>query len=465
MKQPVFISVLAVFLWLNSLMAQQNQTVQIAEDFYKHLKGIGSFTDPKTKKKVDIDLIMNFRRKGDKISGSYHNYAENSYYTIKGEMKNNNSFIIYQYDNKFSLVGIFKGIFVDNKTVKGSWKSDDELREMTFQMVEEYSNSVRFDNYTDTSIYHIQDDPKLPYVVLNLDYLHPVEYKNKEVLPKAAQTLEKYFFGSYSLVGNPVENIEKKKNDFFSDYKQIVERTYMLAKQNKAINKEMMLMYIRSAKYSISVYYNEDNLLVISKDSLEEAGGESVTEGRSFTIIDMTNGNCIKVDDLFFYPKYKDMMADVFKKKIKEWLNIESDKDLIEQGFDKDQIKYNKNVFVDKFGLGFYFNPWELNERYVVVYFTWKEISKYLKDKSPISHLFPKDIVFETRTLTPDDLPKPKIVDPEEEKDDEDDGFQDGIIMPEDKNSDKTNNEEIVFPEDDETPSGDTPKKDTPENK
>ncbi len=430
------------FCILSFSLSAQNKGIVITNDFYKHFKGTAKEINQKTQERVEMEIHMNLRRHGQKVTGSYYNNVDESFYSLIGEIKNNRELVLNQFDYKFYIIGTFNATFFNETTLVGTWKHIEQERQMAFNVKLDYSNSVEFKNYTDTSVYHIAENKKNPFCFLNLDYLHPVKYaKNQAVIPFAASSIEKSFFGSFNVTGEPEHDIERKKMDIFADYRNIVEKQFNFAKKAKMLNKNNLIIYNRLNKITTNIYYNSDGILCLSKDSIEEAGGEAITEGKTFFVLDMKSGKKLNVDELFFYPKYKSMMRDAFVEKIKEWLEVESMKELKEQGFDEEFILLNKNFYVDRYGLGFYFNPFEINERYVRVYFTWRELVPYLKEKSPVSHLFPDDLKFAERVLQPEDMLPEKTA---TTTTDEDDEYLPTIILPSDDEEGG-----VVFPDDD----------------
>lgn len=446
-----YMAVFLIFSFL-STKSQEDKGITIPEDFYKHFKGKSIEID-KENNKTEVEIFLNLRRQGNKITGSYFNVVDESFYYLEGEFQGNTKYVLEQYDNNFMFIGIFEGVFISKNQSRGKWQSANDSRKFVYSVTEDYTNSVEFENYTDTSIYHIKQDPKNPKCVLNFDFLNPSKYKNMAVIPNVSNVIQTMFFGTFNVGGNLQQSIERKRRDLFTDYRGIVERQYnMTIKFKKKIPDSMKPMFNRYSKFTTSIYYNEDDLLCISKDSLEEAGGEPVYEGKSFYVFNMKNGQLINIDNLFFYPKYKERMNELFIEKIKKWLAIPSTKALIEQGYDKEFVKYNKNFYVDRYGLGFYFNAYEVNEKAVRVYFTWREISPYLKKESVISHLFPADIEFPERSLTADDIPpvKEPVVDEDGEVlMEDDDGFMPGIFLPGGEDAG-----EVTFPDDDESEEG-----------
>lgn len=453
MKSFLLFVGMLLFMLVNVATSQET-AVNIPDDFYKHFKGKSIEIDAKTNKKIELEVFCNMRRQGNKITGSYYNLEDENFYYLEGIFRNNTQFFLEQYSKNFDIVGTFEGTFRTSTLAKGVWKSSNGSRSFVFDFEEDYSNNVQFKNYTDTTTYYIQDDKQNPYCVLNFDYLHPVKHPIQTSVGLVNGEIQKRFFGGHNVGGTVDQSIAKKKNDLFSDYRNIVEKQFIAAKSKRKVTNEMKAIFNRRSKFTTGVYFNEDNILCLSKDSIEEAGGEVMNEGKSYYVFNMKTGLPVNIDEIFFYPKYKDLLTNMFIEKIKAWLNIKTMKQLEEDGFDKDFIKYNRNFYVDRCGLGFYFNPWEINERSVNVYFTWYELAPYLKEKSVVSHLFPRNLKLDAnRVLSQQDMVpvKPVVVDEDGEIEEEEDEFLPGIFIPGESDANLEDDDEeggVIFPED-----------------
>jgi hypothetical protein len=430
-----------------SILSAQNGEIEINDDFYKHFKG----TIKKVKNNSvseELTVYMNMRRKGSQITGSYYSTDDNIFYTIKGKMLNNKVFELTQYNNKI-VKGSFRGVFKSESKASGSWKDPKAENTFGFTLEEDYSASVKFTSYTDTSYYHIGDDESKPYIRVSIDYLYPQQYTNKTALQILRMSLDKDFFGTYSATGDPSQSVVKKKISSFADYKNITERQFNNANNAKPVKKEMYQMYNRMVYFRTNVIFNNEGILTICKDSLEEAVSQSITEGISYFVYDLNNGKRISCDDLFYYPNYKDMMKDLFEKKIMKGFKYSSIDELVTNGYDADYIKYNRNFFVDRNGLGFYFNAYEINEEALQIYFPFEEIAQYLKEESPISHLYPPSMVFQKREEIKENEEESQAENEEEDEQFKDpDGYQDQFLI-------DVREGEVEFPTDETIEEGD----------
>jgi len=362
--------------------------------FYKHYVGIFADTDKGSLKTTQKNVVLNLRREGDLISGTFFFAEGSAFYSLSGKIKKDGMEVM-QYDSKMYLKGTFKCKFEGENAISGSWIDADPVNggnhEVKVNFTENYQNSVKLTALNGSKVYHIDGKDDMPEMTIDIDYLVPSEYtKSPNSIAPLGSSLETVFFGIYKVQNNPQQNIINKINSNLTDYKNIVEKQFKGNMMKSGSND----MYNRKNRYTLDIVYNDNNILTIKKDSLQEAGTEIVASGSTYFVYDMATGKQITVKDIFDNPKYKDQMYDLFTKKIKTWLQIETDKALMDGGFDKEAYAANTNFLVDKSGISFYFGPFEVNQDYVLVFFPYNEISSFIKEKSPISHLYPKDLVF-----------------------------------------------------------------------
>lgn len=386
------IIVLFIFILNGNTFAQK-------EKFYKHYVGTFTDTDKASQKSTTKNVALNLRRQGDQLSGTFFFTEGSTFFSLSGKIKKE-GFEMMQYDSKMYLKGTFKCKFDGENAISGSWIEADQgtgtPREVKVSFTENYQNSVKFNALSGTKIYHVDDKDDMPGLNLSIEYLVPSEFtKAPNALAPLSSSLEAVFFGPYRVQNNPQQNTTNKINSSLTDYKNIVEKQFKGNMMKSGSND----IYNRRSRYTLDIIYNDGNILTIKKDSLEEAGTEIISSGSTFLVYDMNTGKQITTKDIFDSPKYKDQMYDLFIKKIKTWLQLENDKALKDGGFDKEAYAANTNFIVDKSGISFYFNPFEVNQDYALVFFPYNEITSFIKEKCPISHLYPKDLVFNKSNL------------------------------------------------------------------
>ena len=352
----------------------------LPKSFYKHFKGIVKKGTPGSSVTADFPVSMNLRRIGKKLTGGYYYLHDGEFLTLSGEIDNNGSFKLNDYNSDYYVKGTFSGLFLSQDVVKGTWTNADTGEEFSFELTEDYTDSQKFKSYKISDKYHIKNKDTLPFIEVNLDYLHLTGYNTENLnLGEISNQIEKQFFGEYALINNPGKNITTKRNDSFSDYKNYIERGFQYDPEKNDI-------YIWKVESSLNVIYNEKNILTTYVHVNEDIGGVAGFGGYSYSVFDIISGLKLTLDDIFI-SSYEVVLNAKLIEKIKDWHDIKETDDMIKAGFEMDLIIPTENFYVDNFGIGFYYNVYEIYELESRAYFKFSEIKNLLKKDSPIYHL------------------------------------------------------------------------------
>jgi hypothetical protein len=362
-----------------------NSQVKLPTSLYKHFEGSISIKNPATEKIVELPLKMNFRKMGTKITGTYYHTRDSVNYSFSGEIKSNNSFEAQVFDFSYYLMGAITGTFTTENELKCTFEDVEKTKKIPMHLKESYTTSVEFKIFGLSDVYYIQNNQNFPSVSTKLDYLHPVAYKNKLIVANLAASIENKFFGDLALKGDPSGNIQKKRNEDFNDYKALIEKNFVN-------DKERFMAYIWKAAYEADIVFNDDSLLTFQINGLDDRGGTG-SGGINYYCYELKKGNQIKKSDIF-KPNFDKPLTAMIIKKIREWNDLSETENLEELGFQVDLIVPNDNFYIDRTGVGFYYNPFEIFDSESRIYFTFQEIATFLKPQSPISHLYPKNIDF-----------------------------------------------------------------------
>lgn len=85
----------------------------------------------------NLTITMELNRKGDKLSGSYYYEKHKVDIPIKGTVDENGNFRIDEYGNNGGVSGTFKGRFLSDTQMKGTWVSPDGKRNLSFSLTKE----------------------------------------------------------------------------------------------------------------------------------------------------------------------------------------------------------------------------------------------------------------------------------------------------------------------------------------
>lgn len=138
--------------------------------------------------------------------------------------------------------------------------------------------------------------------------------------------------------------------------------------------------------YDINVSYMDDKIISFNLSEHAYTGGaygNSLTENRIYNI--ETGVNIIGLSNLIKDANDKQLIALLRAKLIRDQEIDKTDY------FDFDEIRLNDNFFIEKNGVSFLYNKYEIAPNFagvIEVFFTFRELAPFLKDDSPFKYLF-----------------------------------------------------------------------------
>ncbi|MBI9034172.1 MAG: DUF3298 domain-containing protein, partial [Bacteroidales bacterium] len=333
---------------------------------YKHLSG-----------KVDKEDIITFDLViiGDQIIGYYNNfnYGKTISLELSGEIYQNNIVVNIAESEQT----IFSGEIIDSKHILGTWNSIDKGIPYSTMLEEIYNEgSIRMDNQ------YISDQHKLlpinnsPIALFQCNMINPtLELATSSSI---RNILLSQFFDTKSEAYNPEAIIAELKANFFAYYQQINIDNYTDANYTKYNWMKQKLMSVR---------YNEDYILTVKLHNYAYTGGSFGTGISQYVVMDSRNGKRVKLNDIFkgeFGPKLKGLINDKFRSKYK----IPKERKLSEAGMFVDEIPLKDNFYINKTGIGFHFNVYEIatpDYGIIDIFIPFDELQQTLKEDGIIS--------------------------------------------------------------------------------
>ena len=383
--KTLHIILIILFLPVQVVFAQFLSNEELKSSFYKHMEGTlvsgNNATD-------SLPVSLNLRKKDNSISGTAYYKDDVVFLTLDGFVNERGILKFEALNREYEIKGNFKGAFYDTSTFKGTMErtKKGKKEEWRFTLQEDYSNSIAFKNFQFTDTYYINNNKNYPYVRINIDFLYPVNHSDEAVLEKIQYQAEEQFFGDYALRNNPQKNIKRKRDNVFSDYKNIIESNYQH-------DPDKIRYYIWESTYSSEIIYNSDEILIIKVVSEEDVGGQAQSGGQNYLVIDRKTGKEITLDKIF-REGFRKPLSTIITDQIKVDYELNSNTELIESGFLADMIRPNDNYYVNQQGIGFYYEPYEINEFEARVFLPYKNIEMILKEDSPISQFYPDNLNF-----------------------------------------------------------------------
>ena len=248
-------------------------------------------------------------------------------------------------------------------------------------------NDIQFDSLFVDKTFRFFDDDTNPNCSLQINFVYPVNFSNKDILKQIQLQFVSDFFGDHYAGLTPDEAAEKYTDDFIKTYKEM-ENDFKIELENHNMEIDEM-WYVNEEKVTDKIVFNRNDLLsfvVIKEYYYGGAHGGHNYENRA---IDLKTGRRI-TEDTIFADDYQDDLTRIIIDAIALSNNVEI-AELENIGFfNLDEIYPNNNFYADETGITYTYNEYEI-AAYVVgavsVQIPYEKIRHLLRRESPVSDL------------------------------------------------------------------------------
>jgi hypothetical protein len=302
---------------------------------------------------------MNIIRCDTLLYGDY--YCETTgipvFFTFNSKIETDGSIFIGedsgQMDSSYMpvLKGEFKGKFVSEHAIMGTWQKPNAPAAYYFTLIEKYpAGSVNlevkeygrdYDNgngkTANINFNLIQTDIGLDKIIkdsINYDVIHSFIKIYKPG-------------GNESGLINPDEVID----DYINRYKEYINDTTIAPEYKQSWE----------SAYKTSVLFNSNNILATENTEFLFEGGAHPLTYYIYANYNLSSGRKVILDDLF-KPNYRATLDKIGERKFKEARKIKLNESLKTNGYllEKDEFHLNTNFSISKLGLIFRFNEYEI---------------------------------------------------------------------------------------------------------
>ena len=366
-----FKTITTIILVLFSILVYGQQSKKTLQ--YKRFEGsIGA----------DISITANIVRLFDKLAGNYqYSYLEddgNMYFgktiELSGKIDKNDSARLKEFGGKdYAFNGIMKdGVY------SGKWNATDN-KKVAFEMKEYYPNGSM-----DFEVYYLRSEGKLnttesnpPVAEIELTLLFPEEkYFEPRIIDSVKQIITNGFFGPDFKSAIPDSMLTDFEQEYFDNY----------VKQNKNWHENSGASFNWEKTLSMSVIYNSSYMLCLEYLRYAYTGGAHGMTNISYDIIHLDQGKLLTYSDVFIEGA-DSSLSILLTKQLRKDYSIPEEVSLKEAGFFVDQVKPNRNIYVDGNGVGFLFNSYEIapySQGATNIYLEFKQIKDLVKMGTPV---------------------------------------------------------------------------------
>lgn len=353
---------------------------QLPDNFYHHYEGTLAGVE------VSMDLV----KEGYRIYGFYHYKSVGQIILLEGKMEPGNSFEMKEYIQEArqeKITGIFSGNFVSADRLKGSWQASDTTDAHDFDLATDYSNSLPMDVVFFKKVKQLFSDLETP--ALNINYMIMIPGKPSSRL-KSRPLLDS--IGQMAIGTNSIEVDTREK---FESYAENLYEEYTVTYDFVTRDDEYLYSYNQEESIGTSVLFNDDYIVSYEFGYYSYTGGAHGNYSASYLVFNSYSGAFVDLDEIF-KPGYEQVLTPMITDKIKEQHQDENTgekPDLTAVGFFESSIGATNNFYVDKSGIYFVYNPYEIAPYaigLVKVYISWKEVSKIINPKGPVHNFYLK---------------------------------------------------------------------------
>ncbi len=252
-------------------------------------------------------------------------------------------------------------------------------------------NNIKYDTINIVDIYHLDNDSTKPSCSLQINYIAPIGFDNKEVLAKVQNELNYVFFENEGLAAlPPKEASEKFAELYIKNYKKDIDSLIPAWDETH----ESADYYSYYKKLNSEILFDQGNILSYQAKTWDYRGGANSTTYYINFVFDLKTGKRLYNEDILkdgYYKILSQLMVDDILKQ-NDAKDIEELR-LINGYFGIEELPDNSNFSVDSKGLTYIFNSSEIAPPTVgatKVFIPFESLFMILKDNSPISHLYQK---------------------------------------------------------------------------
>ena len=246
-------------------------------------------------------------------------------------------------------------------------------------------NKIQFDSLFVDMSYHLLGVDSNPKCSLQIAFIYPVDYKNKETLNLVQQQFVSGFFGDEFIDFSPKEVVEKYSENYLATYKA-EEANFKRERENHESGMLKSWYSYHESSHN-QVVYNRNDIISFVNFTESYFGGAHGSHQYINRVIDLKTGRRITENDIFI-DGFSDDLAKIIVDEIALANKVEVS-DLENIGFfSVNEIYPNQNFYVDDTGITYTFNEYEI-AAYVVgpvsVKIPYEKLLLLLRKESPIT--------------------------------------------------------------------------------
>lgn len=249
-------------------------------------------------------------------------------------------------------------------------------------------NNIQFDSLVVNDTYYMMNIETNPSCSLQIKYIYPVSFSNKDVLNLLQQQFIISFLGEDYANQTPQNATNIYLDKYINDFKS-QEKNFLIDQENHQEDPDESI-YSNYEILNNKIAYNKHNIISLIINRTYYKGGAHDAHKYMNYVFDLTTGKRITEKEIF-NDGYKEELANIIVHEIATQNNVSKSEDLENIGFfDTAEIYPNKNFYIDDDGINYTFNEFDI-AAYIVgpidVHIPYEKIQHILRKESPISNI------------------------------------------------------------------------------
>jgi hypothetical protein len=249
-------------------------------------------------------------------------------------------------------------------------------------------NNIQFDSVSVDKTYHMLGQPDNPNCNLQIKFVYPAGFGNKDVPDQIRKQFITSCFGDIYAELTPEQAVDEFVNMYLEDYKSLEDD--FAEEKEKSKGAPVASWYSYYEMLSDEITFNKANLLCYSVNFENYRGGAHGAHAYKNYVLNLKTGELVTEEDIFT-EDFREPLALMLVDGIARQNEMENAKELESIGFFSiDEIFPNGNFLADEEGITYYFNEYEI-AAYVVgvtsVKLPYAELKPLLRKDSPLSTL------------------------------------------------------------------------------
>ena len=343
--------IIGCLIFTNALVLRAQGQHLPNKNFYQHFTGLLD---------TNMQLSMDVFSHNGIVKGQYYYFfqiPESSLYqtgktrALEGILKGD-LIKMHEVGNENS---VFSGRMEGDSVIVGKWQRKKYENALGLNLHEDYSKgSIPLSYYSKKDRYQLEGVNEMTGKPIGAEIGIQVLFPDNDRLAYANDSvnfwISKIAFNNTQAVASTELLVENIIFDFFQSYVKATTGIVNIGRTSS---------FDWEKEFSMSVVYNENNLLSLCFTKFAFTGGSHGIEMKYFKVFRQTDFKCLQIEDVVDSSGRVEIRK-MLEAKLRRLNGIDSGSSLRENGFFIDELALNDNFFINNDGIGFYYNVYEI---------------------------------------------------------------------------------------------------------